>query len=554
MSQNTLHPLVTRRTFVRGLGLMSATAALAACGQTTGTDQTTKAPAPLLAIIHTNDTHGFDQAADGVLGMAAVAQLKADYAEKGYEVLLFDVGDALSGSLLADDSQGKAVAEFMNACGYDAMTLGNHEFDYGADVLEKRLAELTFPALCANITVDATGEPFVQPHTVFTLSDGTKIGVFGLDTPETMTKSAPKNTAGLTIAQGDDLYACAQKQVDELRAEGCDLVACLGHLGEDESSAPNRASDVIANTEGIDLFIDGHDHKVQNTTIKDKAGNDVPEFETGCFLANIGVITYEDGKFVQTLAAAGEYEGANAELASKIDAVAADIDKKLSKKVGTTPFTLDGEKEHVRCFETNLGDFLADAYRWEAEHALGVKPDAAIVGGGSIRASIAEGDVTLQDIHNACPFVNYVVTIEVTGAQLLEALEAGCQDTPGPTGSFPQVSGITYTIDTSVPYEKGELYPYSTYYAPKNPGSRITISDVNGKGFDLEATYTIAVVDFVATGGDTFAAFAQASQSAQPTGYICFQALQYYLEDECGGVVPDAYAEPQGRVTVKGQK
>lgn len=369
-----------------------------------------------------------------------------------------------------------------------------------------------------------------------------------------MTKSAPKNTLGLSFAQGEALYACAQKQIDELRAEGCDIVVCLGHLGEDESSAPNRASDVIANTEGIDLFIDGHDHKVQNTTIKDKAGNGVPEFETGCYLANIGAITYEDGKFTDTLFEAGKYSGSNAEIASKTDTVAADISEKLGVKVGTTPFLLNGEKGDVRVKETNLGDFIADAFLWQAEHALGTKPDAAIMNGGGIRASIAAGDVTIQDTLNTAPFVNYIVTIEVTGAQLLEAFESACQDTPEQMGSFPHVSGITYTIDTSVPYEKGEQYPFSTYYAPAKPGSRITITDVGGKGFDLDAKYTLAVTDFMASGGDTFAAFTSASQTSQPTGYLIYQAIQHYLEDECGGIVPDIYAEPQGRVTITGQE
>lgn len=508
-----------------------------------------------LAIIHTNDTHGYDQAADKVIGMAAVAQLKKDYVAKGYDVLLLDAGDSIEGNLLADDSQGEVIPGFMNACGYDAMALGNHDFDYGADVLQKRIPAFNFPVLCANITVDATGELFAQPNTVLTLSDGTKVGVFGIDTPETMTKSAPKNTAGLSIAEGDDLYACAQKQVDELRAEGCSVIVCLGHLGEEDVSAPNRASDVVANTEGIDLFIDGHDHQVENTTVKDKAGNDVPVYETGCFLANIGVVTYEDGAFAETLVEAGSYDGIDEDVAEKINAVSAKIDERMGKQVGTTPFDLNGEASPgVRDSETNLADFVADAYRWEAEQALGTKPDAAIVNGGSIRTSLPAGDITLRDIHNVTPFINYIDTIEVTGAQLLEAIESACQGSPDPMGAFPQVSGITYTLDVSVPYEKGEQYPFSTYYAPANPGARVTISDVNGKGFDLDATYVIATIDFVASGGDTYCVFTGLTQSMQSTGYLSFQALQYYLEDECGGQVPDAYAEPQGRVTVKGHQ
>ena len=507
-----------------------------------------------LAIIHTNDTHGYDLSTDASLGMAAVSQLKADYEAQGYETLLFDAGDALQGNILSDDSEGAVISDFMNACKYDAMALGNHEFDYGADVLQQRMESMDFPVLCANITVDATGELFAQPNATFTLSDGTKLGVFGLDTAETMTKSATKNTRGLTFAQGDDLYACAQQQIDELRAQGCDLVVCLGHLGELESSQPNRASDVVANTEGIDLFIDGHDHLTENVVMKDKGGNDVLVVETGCYLANIGVVTYEDGAFSEKLVAVGEYSGRDDLVGMQVESVSDDIDKRLGHTVGASSFELDGGRNPgVRDHETTLGDFAADAVRWEATQALGSEPDVVILNGGSIRASLGPGDITMRDLQSAMPYPNQVCTIQVTGAELLEALEAATQGSPEEMGAFPQVSGITFTLDVTVPYEKGELYPYSTYYAPANPGARVKIADVNGKPFDPQATYVVATTDFVSTGGDAYYCFVAADAAGvQTTGYTAYECLQHYLAGECGGVVPDEYAQVQGRVTVIG--
>ena len=180
-------------------------------------------------ILHTNDMHGYMQASDTCLGIGAVAQLKKDYQQQGYDVLLMDAGDYLQGSSFANFTQGESVVEVMNAAGYDVAALGNHEFDYGSDVLEKRISEMNFPAVAANITVDATGEPFIQQNAVFTLSDGTKVGVFGLDTPSTSTTSAPKNTAGLTFAQGEELYAAAQAQIDELKGQDCSIIVCVGH-------------------------------------------------------------------------------------------------------------------------------------------------------------------------------------------------------------------------------------------------------------------------------------------------------------------------------------
>ncbi len=509
-----------------------------------------------LVILHTNDVHGYAQSADGVLGVAAVAQLKADYQAEGYDVLLLDSGDALQGNSFVNDSQGSIVPDFMNAAGYDAMALGNHEFDYGADVLQKRMEACGFPVLGANVTVDATGERFAQSNTVFTLSDGTKVGVFGIVTPEAKTKSSPRNTAGLSIAQGDDLFACVQEQVDDLHAQGCTQVVCLGHLGDVPAVVPNTAADVVQHTTGIDVFIDGHDHEVENRTVEDRAGRKVLIVETGCYLASVGVLTCENGRWAESLVTAGSYDGADEDVARMIDAEAADEDARMSQVVATTPFELDGGRyPGNRDRETNYGDLSADAYLWEATQVGGAAPDAAIVNGGNVRATVQPGDITLRAVHDTMPFGSQLCAIEVTGAQLLEALEAATQNLPDEMGGFPQVSGITYTVDATVPYKRGNQYPDSTYYAPAEPGARVTVSDVNGKGFDPDATYVIATSDFIATGGDTYHVFTTVSQDTKRTlGYADYQALQYYLSDELGGSVPARYEQPQGRITVIGSR
>ena len=407
--------------------------------------------------------------------------------------------------------------------------------------------------LSANVIVDATGNLVFATRTTLTLADGTRVGVFGLTTPSTYTTTNPSLVQGLSFLQGEDLYACAQAQIDELRAEGCDIVVCVGHLGELESSAPNRASDVVANTEGIDLFIDGHDHEVENALVTDKGGNEVLIVETGSHLENIGVVIYEDGKFTASLIAADEYEGSDPEVNALTNEISADIDERMNVVVGFAPFNLEGTESLIRTQETNLGDLAVDALRWQATQALGTEPDCALVNGGSLRASIDEGDITMHDLHDVYPFSNQVVVIEVTGAELLEALEAGCQSVPETMGAFPQVSGITYTVNASVAYEKGEQYPYSTYFMPANLGSRVTITDVNGKGFDLDATYVLATTDFIAYGGDTYCCFAEATQdSVQSIGYTPYEALLYYIADGCEGVVPDEYAQAQGRITIVG--
>ncbi len=530
----------------------SSAAASDASSSTSGDASQAPAPPEKFVILHTNDVHGHLVQSEDCLGLGAVAQLKADYFAKGYDVLLLDAGDVLQGSMLVGLNQGADVAGFMQSAAYDAMALGNHEFDYGSDVLQQRMESFQFPVLCANIFVEATGEPFAQANQIFTLSNGAKVGVFGLLSPSTVTVSLPSNTAGLKFLAGDELYACAQGQIDELRAAGCSIVVCLGHLGEEGSCAPSRASDLVANTSGLDVFIDAHDHEVENTTVDNAKGEAVPVVETGCNLANIGVLTYTDGSFTEELVAAESYEGSNSEIDEQVAAAQSIVDEALSEVMGETAFRLSGDrKPGVRDSETNLADFCTDAILWLTRNNAETYPDAALLNGGGLRTSIEAGNVTLGNIRDVMPFDNQLCTVQVTGAQLLEAFEAATQDTPEEMGGFPQVSGITYTLDTTMPYEKGEAYPNSTYFAPANPGSRVTISDVGGKGFDLDATYTIATLNFIAQGGDTYYCFAEAGAlNYQSIGYEDYQALQHYLQDELGGTVPDTYAQPQGRITV----
>ena len=506
-------------------------------------------------ILHTNDMHGYMQASDTCLGIGAVAQLKKDYQQQGYDVLLMDAGDYLQGSSFANFTQGESVVEVMNAAGYDVAALGNHEFDYGSDVLEKRISEMNFPAVAANITVDVTGEPFIQQNAVFTLSDGTKVGVFGLDTPSTATTSAPKNTAGLTFAQGEELYAAAQAQIDELKGQDCSIIVCVGHLGEEASNEGNNAENVVANTSGLTVMIDGHDHLVENQTVIDKDGNDVLIAETGYYLKNIGILTYENGKFTDSLAEAGTYTGSDPELEKMIAEETAEIEATMQEVVAVTDFDLYGEAAPGnRTEETTMGDLAADAICWQVTQAVGSAPDAVVLNGGAIRASIKAGEIKLLDIHNVFPFNNQLCTVEVTGAQLLEAHEAATQSSPDPMGAFPQVYGIKYTLDTTVPYEKGELYPGTTYNAPAAPGTRITIHEVAGKEFDPEATYTIATNEFVATGGDTYYCFAEAGAKTMVyVGYLDYESVLNYMKTELEGTIPEIYEEVQGRITVVGE-
>ena len=526
-----------------------------------------EAPKGRLVILHTNDVHGRAVAdpAGKVLGYAAIAQYKKDLEAAGDSVLLLDAGDASQGTPLVNLSMGKTAIEFMNAAGYDAITPGNHEFDWGLDNARQLAGLADFPMLSANIINHLEGDLTFVAHKIFDMPNGMKVGVFGLTTPETMTKAHPDKVRGIDFLQGEALYEVARKQVEELKAAGADIIVLLSHLGMDEESAPNRSQDVLENATGIDLVIDGHSHTLLE---KGKKVGDTLVVSTGYNGQNLGVVVYDGEKFTASLfaglgkSAVVEVEGVpySALLSAKLDPEVAElvnstnraVKEELSKVFAKTEVFLNGERDPGnRTEETNLGDFAADAILWAARQALGDQVAAAITNGGGIRASIQVGDITMNDMKTVFPFGNEVSVLEVKGSELLEALEAATSATPKALGAFPQVSGIVFSIDTTVPYENGEQYPDSTYYAPAKPGSRVKIESVGGQPFDPEALYIIATNDFTAAGGDTYYAFRYPNAtSGYKTGVALEDALVNYVTTVLGGVVGQDYANPQGRITV----
>ncbi|MBS5347263.1 MAG: bifunctional metallophosphatase/5'-nucleotidase [Megasphaera micronuciformis] len=503
-----------------------------------------------LVIVHTNDSHGYDRRAEGINGMATVSALKKDFQQQGKNVILLDAGDAIQDNNLVNLSEGKTAIQFMNAAKYDAMALGNHEFDYGADVTQKRIKEAKFPVMSANIYVDATGKPFAPKTRTILKRGDIKIGVFGLTTPSTVTTSNPLSVRGLTFLSQEDLYKAAQREVDALKKDGVDLVVAVGHLGSKPDVVGDRSDDVLEHVKGIDIFIDGHDHTVKNRYV-----NGALLAETGAHLENIGVILYKDGKWQEDLYPYGRFTKEDPAVKKIVDKAQTAIDKKLSTVVGNTTVELNGARDPgVRTEETNLGDLIADAFLWQAQQAValkGITIDGAIQNGGTIRSSIDAGKITENDVLRVMPYHNYLQYVSLKGSVLLEVLEAATCTTPQAIGAFPQVAGITYTVDTTKPYAEGSQYPHSTYYAPAKPGSRVTIATVGGKAFDPEATYCIAMPDYLTYGGDTYYALTDpAKVETETTGYLDVDSMKNYIQTVLGGTVGNAYAQPQGRITI----
>lgn len=492
-------------------------------------------------ILHTNDVHG------AIAGYAYIAQLKADYEAKGAEVILVDAGDYSQGEVYVSDTKGLDAVEMMNATGYNVVSLGNHEFDYGFAQLKDNMSKAKFKVLCADV-FNADGTPIFDANYTYTTKSGVKIGFFGMETPETQTKANPALIKGLTFATDDAFTKAAADQVKALKDD--DIVICVSHLGVDAESKPYRSTNLYAAVKGIDFIIDAHSH-----TVMMKGENGEPIQSTGTKFANIGVIVIDDAsKKIESnsLYEIKEDTAKDATVAAAAQKIIDRIDKEYGAVFAKSKVELNGAKapNGNRDSETNNGDLITDAMLWKVmQNKEGLTVDAdhvvAITNGGGIRDYIKVGDVTKKDIKTVLPFGNTVAVIYVTGAELLEALEASTYSLP--VGGFPQVCGISYTISTAVAYDaNAETYPSSTYYGPKTI-NRVSINSINGKEFKVDDTYAVVTNNFVADGGDTYYAFAAAT-SKFDTGMTLDVAVMEYITKELKGVIGEQYAAPQGRI------
>ena len=509
-------------------------------------------------ILHSNDVHG------QVDGYAWIAGLRTWFEGLGAKVILADCGDFSQGTVYVSTSKGSTAVDMMNAAKYDIVCLGNHEFDFGYEKLMENLSKAEFTALCANVTLDATGESILPATKVIETESGLKIGFFGLETPETVTKVNPGLIKMITFSTFDKLYEDAKKAVQSLKDAGADLTIGLVHLGVDTESKANgyRSLDLLSKVDGIDFLLDGHSHTVMTAGPK---GEKIQS--TGTKFANVGVVVIdnetkaiEDHFLLPTylgnkLFAMNGTDSAVTETARKL---IADTDAEFNAVFATSEVVLNGEKAPGnRTEETNLGDLITDAMVWSVVKEGGieqVEPHAVvgITNGGGIRATINAGEVTKKDINTVLPFGNTVAVVYVTGSELLEALEASTFCTPDAVGGFPQTSGIEWTLDTTKAFDQGAVYVLdgkeSSYYAPASI-NRVTIQKINGEEFNPEATYAVVTNNFCAAGGDTYNVFARNSSSFD-TGIPMDEAVMAYVAEVLNGqITAGLYGAPAGRMT-----
>ena len=502
-----------------------------------------------LYILHTNDVHG------AIEGYSKLKAYKDELEAKGADVVIVDAGDFSQGSSTVSISKGLDAVRLMNAVGYDVITIGNHEFDYGIPQFRSNISTRSFCVVCSNI--EYNGGPFDADMYTFDRG-GVRLSFIGVATPETQTKANPSLVKDLTIytdRTDPSMYSIVQFYSNHAKEVGADFVIALAHLGVDDSAIPNRSIDLYDNVTGLDLIIDGHSH-----TERTYGTDGRPIQSAGYNFHKIGVIVIdENSKSIEDtfLLDPAEITGTDPAIDAMIEEINAKAAAAMGDVIGTSEVELTGKKEDNRAKETNHGDFIADAMLWALTEQYpgsitGVSEDniIAITNGGGIRSNIAPGNITKGDVFNVLPFGNTLSVVYVSGSKLIEALEASTYCTPELVGAFPQIAGMKITLDTTKEFNPNdETYPNSSFFGPKTI-NRVTINEINGKPFDPDATYAVITNNFVAAGGDTYYAFAS-EEDQFDTGITVDSIVMDYISEKLGGVIrASQYAEPQGRITM----
>ncbi len=435
-----------------------------------------------ITIVHTNDTHSRILDSDGGFGFAKIATIIKETKAKNPNTLVLDAGDTLHGLPIVNISEGANAVKILNATGYDFMTLGNHDFNYGKERLLELKNMAKFSMLSANI-LDSNGNYVFKPYEIKEM-DGVKVAIFGLTTPETAYKTSPLNVKGLVFA---DVIETSKKMVKELK-DKADVIIALAHIGLDESSVVTSKK-IAESVEGIDVIIDGHSHTILENGM---LVNNTLIAQTGDYDKNLGFVEIEvtNGKVTKKEAKLMSVKDnteviADETISNLITAIGEENKPLLSKVVAKTDIYLDGLRENVRTKETNLGNLSADAVR----NTSGA--DIGFVNGGNIRIDIQPGDITFGDVAKLFPFGNRIVVIELTGEDVIKALENAVSGYPAAQGGFLHVSGLTFKFSKD-----------------REIGSRVYELKIGGELIDtaeeLAKKYTVAVNDFLAVGGDGY--------------------------------------------------
>ena len=506
-----------------------------------------------IVIIYTNDVHcGIDDH----IGYAGIKAYKDELIKAGHSTLLVDIGDQVEGGLYGLLDEGESMIKLMNECGYDISTVGNHEFDYGIEQFNKNVNSSNFPYVCCNYYEVGKDTPILDPYKIFDI-DGAKIAFLGITTPTVLSEGTPsnfQNSDGEFIydfkqgEQGELLYSTVQSYVNKIKEEGANYIIALSHLGEADAEAPYRSTDVAEHTTGIDVFLDGHSHKVTDFKVKNKDDKDVIISQTGTKIENIGKLTISsNGKIKAELI--NDYTKKDKDVEKTINEIKEKVESLTTEVIGHSNYDLtinNNDKRAIRNEETNLGDLVTDAIRNAANS------DVAIINGGAIRESITKGDITIGNILTTLPFINYIAKIEITGQDIADFLEYSSYVCPSEFGGFLQVSNINFTIDTNI----ATPVTIDEYTGSFNPLTNDTIRRVKdikigNKDINLKGYYTLASNDYIALcGGNGYPNHIKDQMDVKDM--MVYESLVNYIKDDLNGEISEQYSNlsGEGRINI----
>ena len=509
-----------------------------------------------LVLLYENDVHC------ALHGYPVIAGLRDSLQRQGCSVGILSEGDFSFGGLMGTASKGLYIIRLMNAVGYDAACVGNHEFDMGIPHLMKMDSLLRAPLLSCNFrSSNSPNSPFMLPY-VMRRYGARKVAFVGVTTPSTIYSASPvyfQDDSGRYIYNfnANGLAANVQQWVDAARAAGADYVVLLSHLGDEEGEQTSTA--LIPQLEGVDVVLDGHDHHViRQRMLRDRRGNSVPLSSTGTQFQYIGMLTIpQQGGEISTrllLTDSLLNKGCvNQAVRDTLEAINRENDLRGNRTVATCDYFLEAydrprDLRVVRLRETNLGNLVADAFR-EVLNA-----DIGWVNGGAIRDNLEGPVITHNDLLTMLPFLNKARIVEVSGQEILDALETAVKGWPLADGGFPQVSGLKFKFDTTV---ASSVVLDSNGIFLKVAGER-RVKDVrvlkNGEyePLDLSARYRVGSSDYILLFGGDGIRFISRDIQPMPEGLPSVMTdldlVEHYIINHLDGVIPSRYSHPDGRM------
>ena len=505
-----------------------------------------------IVILYDNDVHC------AVDGYAPLAALKKAEQQAGAYVAVVSSGDYVQGGSLGAASKGMYMVQTMNQVGYDVVTLGNHEFDYGIPRLKELASTLTATIVCCNLYDLTTDRRMFEPYKMVDFG-GVKVAFVGVATPYSFVAANPsyfRNEQGemLYSLSIDNIYDTIQNMVDDARECGADYVVMLTHLGIDVENDAINSHTLIDNVTGIDVVLDGHSHDIIPCDMrKDKEGHDVILTSTGASFTNIGkLVISKDGKLSTALIPVPSIKEPDARVVAFVDSLRGEYKAMGEREIGWNECLLRAKDDEgnwiVRADQSGLADFVTDALRARLD------ADVAFIGGGSIRSNLPQGRVTFNDIFSVFPFDNKCVVVDMPGDVLLDALEMSVFAMPTDYGGMIHSSGLRYNVDLTV--ESPCVIDINKVFQRVEGKRRVSNVQVLNKETGLweplqrDRTYKVAGLNFMMLeGGDGHAELV--GLPAREADLSDVQMLEDFIVENLSGKIPASYGKPEGRFTVK---